>query len=135
MGTYQKQRSNDRIEIPGAVVFPCVKINRWKFFLRAVKGMALYNINKSGICFESNKLYRIGEVVCILVKIPGEKSFFVEASIKWIDDKTIGTGYCIGAQLQPFGKGRAFNSYRTLQRLRDLHKKHNDVLHTAIAHS
>jgi hypothetical protein len=135
MATYTKQRSNDRLKIPGAVVYPCLKVNRWSFFLGSIKASELYNINKSGICFESGKLYRKGESVCVMVKIPGEKRFYVEANIKWIEDKPKSSGYYIGAQLQPFGKGRKFNSYKTLHRLRELHKKYDETLYTAMAHS
>jgi hypothetical protein len=135
MATYKKQRANDRLEIPGAAAYPCMKINRWKSFFPSTRGLSLYNINKSGICFESSRLYKKGEVICIMVKIPGEKSFFVEAGIKWIEDKPRSAGYCIGAQLQPFGRGKNFNSYKTLQRLRDLHKKYSEVLHASLAPS
>ena len=135
MGSYTKQRTNERLEIPGAIAYPCVKINRWRFLLGSVKGMSLYNINKSGICFESGKLYKKGAVICIMVKIPGEKPFFVEANIKWVEDKPRSAGYSIGAQLQPFGKGKNLNSFKTLYRLRELHKKYDGVLQTAMAHS
>jgi Tfp pilus assembly protein PilZ len=135
MGSYTKHRANDRLTIPGASAYPCMRISRWKSFLRSTRSYSLYNINKSGICFESSRLYKMGEVVCIMVKIPGEKSFYVEASIKWIEDKPRSAGYSIGAQLQPFGKGKNLNSFKTLQRLRDLHKKHSEVLQTSLAHS
>jgi hypothetical protein len=135
MGTYTKQRANDRLTIPGASAYPCMKISRWKTFVSSTRGFSLYNINKSGICFESSRIYKKGEVVCVMVKIPGEKRFYVEASIKWVEDKPRTAGYCVGAQLQPFGKGKNLNSFKTLQRLRDLHNKYNEAFQPALSHS
>ena len=135
MGTYQKHRTNDRLKIPGANVIPCKKISHLKLIFGSFKGLTLFNINKSGICFESTSLYKKGDVVCVLVKIPGEKRFYVEACVKWQEDKPGSSHYFVGAQLQPYGKGKNFNSYKTLQRLRDLHEKYNDSLQSALAQS
>jgi hypothetical protein len=135
MGTYQKHRANDRLKIPGASVYPCKRISHLRLIFGSIRGLTLFNINKSGICFESSNLYKKGEIICIMVKIPGEKRFFVEACVKWLEDKPESSRYYVGAQLQPFGKGKNLNSYKTLHRLRELHKKYNDSIHPALAHS
>lgn len=90
--------------------------------------MQLCNITKSGICFESDKKFDAGEKVCVDIRIPGEKELRLYGNIKWTsDDRSVNSGL-IGAQFSAFGKGRDYNSLKSLDRLRILHKKYGQTV-------
>jgi hypothetical protein len=117
------KRTFDRLQIPGAlVVFR--KRNKFGFLERSSKPMLLYNITKSGICFESDKKFEMGESVCIDIQIPGERSLRLYGNIKWISDDVTGGSCLIGAQFSAFGKGHNYNSLKSLDRLRILQTKY-----------
>jgi hypothetical protein len=118
-----EQRRADRIKIPGAVVI-YKKRNRFGIFERPSKPMQLYNINKSGICFESDKILSNGEPLWFDIIIPGEQSLRLFGNVKWIDDKYPENHCLIGAQFLAFGQGRHYNSIRSLERLRELHHRY-----------
>jgi hypothetical protein len=118
-----EQRAFDRIHIPGAlVVFR--KRNKLGFFERFSKPMELYNITKSGICFRSDRKLRRGEPLCVDIIIPGEKTIRLLGSVMWMDDKSTTRECMIGAQFTAFGKGRNYNSIRSLERLREIQQKY-----------
>jgi len=117
------KRAFERIQIPGAsVIFR--KKNKLGFFERFSKPMELFNITKSGICFASDKKFDAGEHVCIDIMIPGEKELRLYGSIKWINEDMNTEGRLIGAQFSAFGKGRTYNSLKSLDRLRTLHQEY-----------
>ena len=86
--------------------------------------MELFNITKSGICFASDKKFDAGEHVCIDIIIPGEKELRLYGSIKWISEDMASEACLIGAQFSAFGKGRNYNSLKSLDRLRTLHQEY-----------
>ena len=117
------KRAFDRIRIPGAsVIFR--KKNRLGFFERFSRPMELFNITKSGICFASYKKFDTGEHVCIDIIIPGEQELRLYGSIKWISEDMSSEACLIGAQFSAFGKGRNYNSLKSLDRLRMLHQEY-----------
>jgi len=86
--------------------------------------MELFNITKSGVCFASDKKFDAGEHVCIDIIIPGEKELRLYGSIKWINEDLTTDARLIGAQFSAFGKGRTYNSLKSLDRLRTLHQEY-----------
>ena len=117
------KRAFDRIQIPGAsVIFR--KKNKLGFFERFSKPMELFNITKSGVCFASDKNFDTGEHVCIDIIIPGEKELRLYGNIKWINEDMTTEARLIGAQFSAFGKGRTYNSLKSLDRLRTLHREY-----------
>ena len=115
------KRAFNRMQIPGAsVIFR--KKNKLGFFERFSKPMELFNITKSGICFASDKKFDAGEHVCIDIIIPGEKELRLYGNIKWISEDMVTEACLIGAQFSAFGKGRNYNSLKSLDRLRSLHQ-------------
>ena len=121
-----EQRATDRIHIPGAlVVFR--KRNKLGMFERFSKPMELYNITKSGVCFKSDRRLQRGEPLCVDIIIPGEKSIRLLGSVKWTDDNSPSHHCMIGAQFKAFGKGRNYNSIRSLERLREIQQKYSLV--------
>ena len=122
MAEKSEKRAFDRLKIPGAsVIFR--KRNKLGLFERASRPMALYNITKSGVCFESDKKYERGEPVLIDIQIPGEEELRLYGRIKWISEDGRDFNCLIGAQFSAFGKGRNYNSLKSLDRLRSLHNK------------
>ena len=120
MAEKSDKRAFDRLRIPGAsVIFR--KKNKLGFFERFSRPMELFNITKSGICFASDKKFDAGEHVCIDIIIPGEKELRLYGSIKWITENMANEACLIGAQFSAFGKGRNYNSLKSLDRLRMLH--------------
>jgi hypothetical protein len=123
-----EKRAFDRIRIPGAsVIFR--KKNKLGFFERFSRPMELFNITKSGICFASDKRFDAGEYVCIEIIIPGEKELRLYGSIKWISEDMSSEACLIGAQFSAFGKGRNYNSLKSLDRLRTLHQEYGRSEH------
>ncbi len=118
------QRAFDRIHIPGALVI-FRKRNKLGFFERFSKPMELYNITKSGICFRSDRRLNRGEPLCVDILIPGEKIIRLLGSVKWTDEKAPVRDCMIGAQFSAFGKGRNYNSIRSLERLREIQTKYS----------
>ena len=117
------KRAFDRMQIPGAsVIFR--KKNKLGFFERFSRPMELFNITKSGICFASDKKFDAGEDVCIDIIIPGEKELRLYGNIKWISEDISDDECLIGAQFSAFGKGRNYNSLKSLDRLRNLHHEY-----------
>lgn len=121
----REQRAVDRIRIPGAVVV-FKKRNRFGLFERQSKPMQLYNINKSGLCFESDKQMNYGDSFAVDILIPGEENIRLLGNVRWMDQKYANNFCRIGAQFHAFGKGRNYNSIRSLERLRELHTKYLD---------
>jgi hypothetical protein len=120
------KRAFDRIQIPGAsVIFR--KKNKLGFFERFSRPMELFNITKSGVCFASDKIFYAGEHVCIDIIIPGEKEIRLYGSIKWISEDMSTDARLIGAQFSAFGKGRNYNSLKSLDRLRTLHQEYGQI--------
>jgi hypothetical protein len=120
------KRAFDRIRIPGAsVIFR--KKNKLGFFERFSKPMELFNITKSGICFASDKKFDAGEHVCIDIIIPGEKELRLYGNIRWIHEDIETEARLIGAQFSAFGKGRTYNSLKSLDRLRTLHQEYGHL--------
>ena len=66
-----------------------------------------------------------GEPVFVDIKIPGEKNIRLIGNIKWINHRFPGKSSLIGAQFLAFGKGRNYNSTKTLERLRDLYSRYS----------
>ena len=119
-------RASDRIHIPGAlVVFR--KRNKLGFFERFSKPMELYNITKSGVCFKTDKKLRRGEPLCVDIIIPGEKTIRLLGSVMWTDEAS-SRDTMIGAQFAVFGKGKNYNSIKSLERLREIQHKYNSPL-------
>ena len=116
------QRFTDRVMIPGATVI-FRKRNKLGFFERVSRPMELYNFTKSGICFRSEKRFRLGDSICVDIIIPDEKSLRLVGQVRWIDDDIPSETCIIGAQFKAFGKGRNYNPMRTLEKLRILHSK------------
>jgi len=114
------------MEIPGASVVYRKK-NKLGFFERFSKPMVLFNITKSGVCFASEKKFDAGENVCIDIIIPGEKELRLYGSIKWISEDMANDARLIGAQFSAFGKGRNYNSLKSLDRLRTLHQDYGHL--------
>ena len=120
------KRTFDRMQIPGAsVIFR--KKNKLGFFERFSRPMELFNITKSGVCFASDKKFYTGEHVCIDIIIPGEKELRLYGSIKWISEDMTTDACLIGAQFSAFGKGRNYNSLKSLDRLRALHQDYDQL--------
>ena len=119
------KRAFDRIEIPGAFVM-FRKRNKFGFLERSSKPMQLFNLTKSGICFECDKKFYTGEPVCVNIQIPGEQSLRLYGKIRWIGDDLIGEAQLIGAQFSAFGKGRNYNPVRSLDHLRTLQNKYGN---------
>ena len=123
MAENSDKRAFDRLQIPGAsVIFR--KKNKLGFFERFSRPMELFNITKSGVCFASDKKFDAGENVCIDIIIPGEKELRLYGSIKWISEDMASEACLIGAQFSAFGKGRNYNSLKSLDRLRNLHQEY-----------
>jgi len=122
----REQRAADRIIIPGAVVI-YKKRNRLGLFERSSKPMQLYNINKSGICFECDRKLTNGEPLWFEIIIPGEENLRLFGTVKWIDQKYPENICLIGAQFIAFGQGRNYNTIRSLERLRELHNKYGSI--------
>ncbi len=126
MAEKSDKRAFDRMQIPGAsVIFR--KKNKLGFFERFSKPMELYNITKSGVCFASDKKFDAGEHVCIDIVIPGEQELRLYGSIKWISEDIASDSCLIGAQFSAFGKGRTYNSLKSLDRLRTLHQEYGQA--------
>jgi hypothetical protein len=124
MEEMREQRAADRIRIPGAVVV-FKKRNKFGFFERQSKPMQLFNINKSGLCFESDRQLNYGEYFAVDVSIPGEDNFRLLGNVRWAEEKYRNDSHRIGAQFLAFGKGRNYNSIKSLERLRELHNKYS----------
>jgi hypothetical protein len=118
------QRAFDRIHIPGALVI-FRKRNKLGFFERFSRPMELYNITKSGICFRSDRKLNRGEPLCVDILIPGEKIIRLLGNVMWMDEKSPARECMIGAQFSAFGKGRNYNSIRSLERLREIQTKYS----------
>lgn len=117
------KRNTDRIQIPDATVVFRQK-NGFAFLERFSRPMKLYNLTKSGLCFRSEKRLDPGMALYIDIIIPGEKRLSLIGAVKWIDDRTADETCLIGAQFTAFGKGRNYNSIRSLERLRKLQQKY-----------
>ena len=85
--------------------------------------MKLYNITKSGICFTSDKDFNRGEKFWVEVIIPGEKTLRLIGDVKWVENNYSDSEVLIGAQFAAFGKGRNYNSLKSLERLRVIQDK------------
>jgi len=125
MGDKREQRAVDRIRIPGAVVV-FKKRNKFGLFERQSKPMQLYNINKSGLCFESDKHMHYGDSFAVDILIPGEENIRLLGNVRWMDQKYTNNFCRIGAQFHAFGKGRNYNTIKSMERLRELHNKYLD---------
>ena len=123
MDTEKDKRNTDRIQIPDAVVIFRQR-NRLGLFERFSRPMKLYNLTKSGVCFRSEKRLDPGSSLCVDIIIPGEKKLRMIGDVKWIDDRMADKSCLIGAQFTAFGKGRNYNSIRSLERLRRLQEKY-----------
>ena len=124
--TEEKQRdkrATDRLSIPGAtVVFR--KRNALGVFELFSRPVPLYNFTKSGICFQSERKFRMGELLHIDITIPNEKTLRLVGEIRWIEDNMDENSCTVGAQFSAFGKGRNYNPLRALEKLRRLQQKY-----------
>jgi len=123
MSENKDKRNTDRIHIPDATVIFRYR-NRFNFFERFSRPMKLYNLTKSGLCFRSERRLDPGVALSVDIIIPGEKRLRLIGAVKWIDDRTADETCLIGAQFTAFGKGRNYNSIRSLERLRRLQQKY-----------
>ena len=87
--------------------------------------MELYNLTKSGICFRSDRRLHRGEPLCVDILIPGEKIIRLLGNVMWTDEQSPARDCMIGAQFSAFGKGRNYNSIRSLERLREIQNKYS----------
>jgi hypothetical protein len=123
MSENKDKRNTDRIQIPDATVIFRFR-NRFPFLERFSRPMKLHNLTKSGLCFRSERRLDPGVALCVDIIIPGEKRLRLIGAVKWIDDRTADATCLIGAQFTAFGKGRHYNSIRSLERLRKLQQKY-----------
>ncbi len=117
------KRHTDRIRIPEAMVIFRQR-SRIGFFERFSRPMKLCNLTKSGLCFRSEKPLNPGSPLCVDIIIPGEKKLRLIGDVKWIDERMTDRTCLIGAQFTAFGRGRNYNSIRSLERLRKLQEKY-----------
>jgi len=123
MDKQSDKRNTERIRIPEAKVIYRQR-NRLAILERFSRPMKLYNLTKSGICFRSEKRLHPGSSLCVDIIIPGEKKLRMIGDVKWIDERMADDTCLIGAQFSAFGKGRHYNSIRSLERLRKLQEKY-----------
>lgn len=116
------KRATDRIFIPGATVL-FRKGNALPFIERYSRPMELYNFTKSGICFQSEKNFNLGDKILIQIVIPGEKSLRLVGQVRWIENTTHESARIIGAQFRAFGKGTDYNPLKLMDKLRSLQQK------------
>jgi hypothetical protein len=66
--------------------------------------------------------------LCVDIIIPGEKTIRLLGSVMWMDDNSPSRECMIGAQFTAFGKGRNYNSIRSLERLREIQQKYSMLI-------
>jgi hypothetical protein len=117
------KRASDRLNIPGAsLVFR--KRNALGVFELFPRPAQLFNFTKSGVCFQSEKKFRLGELIYVDISIPNEKPLRLVGEVRWIDDNIENDTCTVGAQFSAFGKGRNYNPLRALEKLRRLQQKY-----------
>ena len=117
------KRAAERLLIPGATV-AFRKRNALGVFELFSRPSELFNFTKSGICFHSEKKFRLGDIIYIDINIPGEKLLRLVGEVRWIDENIEDDTCTIGAQFSAFGKGRNYNPLRALDKLRRLQQKY-----------
>ena len=123
MAEKQDKRNTERIKIPEATVVYRQR-SSLSFFDRFSRPMKLQNLTKSGLCFRSEKPLPPGSSVQVDIIIPGEKRLRMIGAVKWVDERMADDSCLVGAQFTAFGKGRNYNSIRSLERLRKLQEKY-----------
>jgi hypothetical protein len=117
------KRATDRFNIPGATIVFRKRnaLGVFEFFSRPTP---LFNFTKSGVCFQSEKKFHLGDLIYVDINIPNEKPLRLVGEVRWIDENINDDTCTIGAQFSAFGKGRNYNPLRALEKLRRLQQKY-----------
>jgi len=78
----------------------------------------LQNLSVSGSCISSNKKFKPGDSIHLIINTPGQKTISVKGFVRWtIADKARNMLF-VGIQFSAYGRGRRYNSYKIHKQLR-----------------
>lgn len=117
------RRALERFNIPGSNVI-CKKVENFKLFARYTNKSSLENLSKSGVCLKLKNGIKVGDLLKLKLKIPGEHSFELKGHVRWKSPK-LGEYNKIGIQFEPFGRGKQFNPISCLDKLREFQQQYN----------
>jgi len=120
------RRSFDRLEIPGmnAILLrgQWYQILSYKLLFRVLKFLfkktQLKNISVSGACIFNDRNYNKGDMVHMIISVPGASYIPVKGSVRWSSENTGNNGFA-GVQFEAFSSGKKYNSYNSLKQLQN----------------
>ena len=126
MAIIKERRSLDRYARPQATasIFRTMALNLLsnEFSLsileKVSKKIIIKDINKSGACLQSEEPLKGGDLINLIISVPGERRILVKGYIKWITFDQNNSHACMGTQFLAYGKGKKYNSSGSLERLR-----------------
>ena len=109
-----ERRFIDRFRVPKARV----RYAKENFIVPVSRAMPLTNLSKYGACFELKDEIDPGNLVIIKISVPGKRSILVKGKVIWSDSNNNKIHHRAGIQFLPFGKGRKYNSFNSLEKLK-----------------
>jgi hypothetical protein len=126
MAKIEERRSLDRHVFPQASgsILRTTGLNLFdnefslSIFEKLSKKIIIKDINKSGACIQSEEPLKGGDIINLIISIPGERKILVKGYIKWITFVHDNSYACMGTQFLAYGDGKKYNSSGSLERLR-----------------
>ena len=78
----------------------------------------LQNLSASGSCISSNKKFKPGDSIHLIIKTPDQKTISVKGFVRWTTAGKDRNMLFVGIQFSAFGRGRRYNSYKIHKQLR-----------------
>lgn len=108
-----------RVQIPGAQV-RVKKAGSNILFSGLSKPLAILNLSKSGLCFQTAKKLDNGDNIQMKLFFPDGININLKGHIRWNSDRSNSDPRAVGIQFSPFGTSSNYNSIAALDYLRSL---------------
>jgi len=110
------RRYSERFQFPDSKVF-CREKTNFGIFSQYSNPFPLNDLNKSGLCFETDKQLSYGDKIYLKIEIPGQNKIQVIGQIRWAMEKPGRPPYKVGVQFLPFGTIKGYNTFNAREKL------------------
>jgi Tfp pilus assembly protein PilZ len=80
----------------------------------------LNDLNKSGLCFQTDKNFDYGDKIRLKIEIPGRLKIQVVGEVRWVSTVNTNNSQNVGIQFLPFGTIKGYNTFTAREKLEKL---------------
>jgi len=115
----RERRYSQRHQFPDSNVF-CQESSALGIFKQYSDPLPLNDLNRSGLGFQTDKLYSYGDKIHLKVEIPGHQKISVIGEVRWVSELGMDSYKKVGIQFLPFGTMKGYNSFSAREKLERL---------------